>query len=217
MPTRPSPRSERLGTPNTPAIRFTRGPFGCGVLNMTGTTGRSIRGMRFGRVIAMPRRRDDVSAAFLYRCNEGRPPLSQVRAYHLGFFLGASGSFFIDGFGKRIASQFLQLCKQCTSASFNGLSSLVQNWVFTRWHAGYLAFSRACFRDSRCCQRADALNNLPGIEATLAGEPLPVPPLEVVTPIFAGDLMGEILRDVLPHFAAHDVVHRCERRRRCLE
>src|SRR3954468_5718046 len=24
MPTRPSPRSERLGTPNTPAIRFTR-------------------------------------------------------------------------------------------------------------------------------------------------------------------------------------------------
>src|SRR5215204_5859028 len=27
MPTRPSPRSERLGTPTTPAIRFTRGPF----------------------------------------------------------------------------------------------------------------------------------------------------------------------------------------------
>src|SRR3954452_15922352 len=27
MPTRPSPRSERLGTPKTPAIRFTRGPF----------------------------------------------------------------------------------------------------------------------------------------------------------------------------------------------
>src|SRR4051794_13243945 len=27
MPTRPSPRSERLGPPNTPAIRFTRGPF----------------------------------------------------------------------------------------------------------------------------------------------------------------------------------------------
>src|SRR3954453_12940713 len=26
-PTRPSPRSERLGTPNTPAIRFTRGTF----------------------------------------------------------------------------------------------------------------------------------------------------------------------------------------------
>src|SRR3954469_3714991 len=25
MPTRPSPRSERLGTPNIPAIRFTRG------------------------------------------------------------------------------------------------------------------------------------------------------------------------------------------------
>src|SRR5215208_1496443 len=25
MPTRPSPRSERLGTPNSPAIRFTRG------------------------------------------------------------------------------------------------------------------------------------------------------------------------------------------------
>ena len=97
------------------------------------------------------------------------------------------------------------------SASLNGLSSLVQNWVFTRWHAGYLAFSRACFRDSRCCQRADALENLPGIEATLSGEQLPVPPLEVVTPIFAGDLMGEILRDVLPHFAAHDVVHRRER------
>src|SRR3954463_15182720 len=27
MPTRPSPRPERLGTPNNPAIRFTRGPF----------------------------------------------------------------------------------------------------------------------------------------------------------------------------------------------
>src|SRR5215204_3081061 len=26
MPTRPSPRSERLGTPKTPAIRFTRDP-----------------------------------------------------------------------------------------------------------------------------------------------------------------------------------------------
>src|SRR4051794_37341148 len=26
MPTRPSPRSERLGTPNTPAIRFARDP-----------------------------------------------------------------------------------------------------------------------------------------------------------------------------------------------
>src|SRR3954463_8362448 len=26
MPTRPSPRSERLGTPNIPAIRFTRDP-----------------------------------------------------------------------------------------------------------------------------------------------------------------------------------------------
>jgi len=53
------------------------------------------------------------------------------------------------------------------SASLNGLSSLVQNWVYTRRHAGYLAFSRACFRDGRCCQRADALENLPGIEATL--------------------------------------------------
>ncbi len=88
------------------------------------------------------------------------------------------------------------------SASLNGLSSLVQNWVFTRWHAGYLAFSRACFRDSRSCQRADALENLPGIEATLSGEQLPVPPLEVVTPIFAGDLMGEIF-ETFSHTSPH--------------
>src|SRR3954452_5765298 len=33
MPTRPSPRSERLGTPNTPAIRFARGPpFGASLV-----------------------------------------------------------------------------------------------------------------------------------------------------------------------------------------
>src|SRR5262249_5225859 len=97
------------------------------------------------------------------------------------------------------------------SASLNGLSSLFQNWVFTRWHAGYLAFSRACFRDSRSCQRANALEHLPAIQPTPPGEQLPVPPLEGFTPIFAGDLLGEILRDVLPHFAAHDVVHRRER------
>ena len=83
-------------------------------------------------------------------------------------------------------------------------------WVFTRWHAGYLAFSRASFRDSQFCQSADALKNLPGIETALAAEPLPVPPLEAITPILAGDLMGEILRDGLPHFAAQDVVHRRE-------
>src|SRR3954454_14783282 len=35
MPTRPSPRSERLGTPNTPAIRFTRGPpFGASLVRI---------------------------------------------------------------------------------------------------------------------------------------------------------------------------------------
>src|SRR5215210_6729332 len=35
MPTRPSPRSERLGTPNTPAIRFARGPpFGASLVRI---------------------------------------------------------------------------------------------------------------------------------------------------------------------------------------
>src|SRR3954452_20862809 len=35
MPTRPSPRSERLGTPNSPAIRFARGPpFGASLVRI---------------------------------------------------------------------------------------------------------------------------------------------------------------------------------------
>jgi hypothetical protein len=83
-------------------------------------------------------------------------------------------------------------------------------WVFTRWYAGCLAFSRASFRDSQFCQSANALKSLPGIETALAAKPLPVAPLEAVTPILAGDLMGEILRDGLPHFAAQDVIHRRE-------
>ena len=71
---------------------------------------------------------------------------------------------------------------------------------------------RLCFCDGGFCQRADAVKNLPGIEAALAGEQLPVPPLEVIAPTFAGDFLCEVLRDVLPNLAAHDVVHRRKRR-----
>ena len=66
------------------------------------------------------------------------------------------------------------------STSLDGLPSLAQNFVSTRWHPGHLAFNRGCFRDSGFCQRSDALKNLPGIETALAREPLPVPPLEVI-------------------------------------
>ena len=58
------------------------------------------------------------------------------------------------------------------------------------------------------CQRADAINNLPGIEAAFAGKLLPVPPIEVIAPALAGDFLCEVFRDVLPNLAAHDVVHR---------
>ena len=64
------------------------------------------------------------------------------------------------------------------------------------------------------CQCTDAVNNLLGIETAIAGEPLPVPPLEVVAPTFAGDLLREILGDVFPNLAAHNIVHWREGRRR---
>ena len=64
-------------------------------------------------------------------------------------------------------------------------------------------FGRPGFCDCRPCQCADAVNNLPRIEATLAGEPLPVPPPEVIAPAFACDLLREVLRDILPNLAAH--------------
>jgi len=63
------------------------------------------------------------------------------------------------------------------SASFDRLSRLVQNQVSARWHRGHLGFCRPCFCNDRFCQRADAVNNLLRIEAALAGELLPVPPL----------------------------------------
>ena len=107
--------------------------------------------------------------------------LSQIRACNFGVF-GALGIFSIDCCCDRIASQVLQLCEECTSASFDRLSRLVQNRVSARWHRGHLRFSRPCFCDDRFCQRTDAVNNLLRIEATFAGELLPVPPHEVIAP-----------------------------------
>ena len=134
--------------------------------------------------------------------------LFQIRACNFGVF-GALGTFFIDGCCDRIASQVLQLCEECTSASFDRLSRLAQDRVSARWHRGYLGFSRPCFCDDRFCQRADAVNNLLRIEAAFAGELLPVPPHEVIAPTLAGDGLREVLGDVFPNFAAHDIVHRC--------
>src|SRR5216683_882589 len=55
-----------------------------------------------------------------------------------------------------------------------------------------------------------AIDRLSRIEAALAGKALPVPSGEVIASAFAGDRLSEILGDVAPHFAAHDVVYRCK-------
>jgi hypothetical protein len=57
--------------------------------------------------------------------------LSQIRACNFGIF-GTLGTFFIDGLGDRIASQVLQLCEECVSASFDRLSRLVKDCVSAR-------------------------------------------------------------------------------------
>ena len=76
----------------------------------------------------------------------------------------------------------------------------------TRWHGGNFRFSRACFRDNGFCQCADALKNLSGIKTALARESLPVPPLQVITPSLAGDLLGEIFvtfSQTSPHMTSY--------------
>jgi hypothetical protein len=37
-------------------------------------------------------------------------------------------------------------------------------------------------------------------------------PLEVIAPVLASDLLREVLGYAFPNLAAHDIVHRCERR-----
>jgi len=80
-----------------------------------------------------------------------------------------------------------------------------QNQVSARWHRGHLGFCRPCFCNDRFCQRADAVNNLLRIEAALAGELLPVPPLRS-SPDSYGYRLGEVLGDVFqttPHMTSY--------------
>ena len=112
----------------------------------------------------------------------------------------------VNDFDSRVLSQFLQLCEECTSASFDRLSRLAQDRVSARWHRGNLGFSRPRFCDDRFCQRADAVNNLLRIEAAFAGELLPVPPHEVIAPTLAGDRLREVLvtfSQTSPHMASY--------------
>jgi hypothetical protein len=108
-------------------------------------------------------------------------------------FLNGFGAFLIAGFCNRNAFRLVQLCEECPSPALDRQASLIENRMSARWHRSDLGFIRACF-----CERTDAVNHLLRIEAALAGEPLPVPPLEVVAAGFAGDLLREVLGDVFP-------------------
>src|SRR5712675_3484147 len=84
-------------------------------------------------------------------------------------------------------------------------------------HGGHFGFSRRRFCDYKFSQFADTINNLPGIKPTLASEAVPVSSLEMIAPAVAGDLLSEVLRNILPNLTAHDVIYRCERCPRCVD
>jgi hypothetical protein len=129
--------------------------------------------------------------------------LSQVRA----FFFGDCSFFFIDCFD-RIVSQFLQLRQEYTSPAFDSLSCLVKNLVRAGGHGGYLRRGRLCLCQGGFCQCADAIKDLPGVEAAFTRELLPVPSIEVIAPALAGDFLCEVFCHVLPNLAAHEVVYK---------
>src|SRR5882757_10507168 len=112
--------------------------------------------------------------------------LSQVRA----FFFGDCSFFLIDCFD-RIVSQFVQLCQEYTSPAFDSLSCPVKNLVRAGGHGGYLRRGRLCLCQGGFCQCADAIKDLPGVEAAFTRELLPVPSIEVIASALAGDFRSE--------------------------
>jgi hypothetical protein len=73
-------------------------------------------------------------------------------------------------------------------------------------HGGYVR--HGCLCQGGSCQYADAIKDLPGVEAAFTCELLPVPSIEVIAPSLTGDLLREVFGDVPPDLAAHEVVHR---------
>ena len=132
-----------------------------------------------------------------------------IRSRRLPYYLcpvNAAGVF-----DSSFVSWLEQLRQEEMCSSLDGLPSLAQNDVSPRWHRGNLQFSRARFGDGGFCQRADALKNLSRIKTALAREPLPVLSIEVVAPVRSADFLYQVLGDVLPNFAAHNIVHRRQR------
>ena len=72
------------------------------------------------------------------------------------------------------------MCKDSASPFLDRLARLAKNRVSTRGHCCHVGFSGPSFCDERFCHRAHTVNDLLRIEAAIAGEPLPVAPLEVV-------------------------------------
>ena len=103
----------------------------------------------------------------------------------------------------------MQLCEEHTSPSFDSLSCLLKNLMRTSGHGSYLRRGRLCLCQNEFCQCADAVKDLPGVEAAFTRELLPVPSIDLIAPAFAGDFLCEIFRDVLPNLTANEVVHRC--------
>ena len=56
-------------------------------------------------------------------------------------------------------------------------------------HGGYLRRGRLCLCQGGFCQCADAIKDLPGVEAAFTRELLPVPSFEVIAPALAGDFL----------------------------
>src|ERR1700745_1456078 len=98
------------------------------------------------------------------------------------------------------------------SASFYRLSRSDEDIMLPCWHSCRFRFSRRSFFDHGLCKCANTVQNLLGIHAALARTALPMHSRTVVAPILPRDFLGEVFGDVLPHLAAHHIVHRREGR-----
>jgi hypothetical protein len=69
-------------------------------------------------------------------------------------------------------------------------------------HVRHLALRFRRFDERIFCKGLNAIENLARIQATLAGHPLPMTALEVISPVFSSYLLRQIARYPLPNFGA---------------
>jgi hypothetical protein len=124
---------------------------------------------------------------------------------------GQADSIFTGPRFVRFAPKILQKCEDQASSSFDGFSCPAKNLMCPGRHRSYLACRPGSLRDCGFCQRTHAIEDLPGVEPALTRKLLPIAATELIAPNLTGDFLCQILRDVLPNLATHNIVHRRER------